>query len=44
VLYARAGLTDRASEELGAFAAAHPGDRQAQALWRSVTSCWQTRN
>jgi hypothetical protein len=42
VLYARAGLVGHAVEELGAYAATHPGDLKAQALWRSVES-WERR-
>lgn len=41
VLYARTGIVDLAAGELRAFAAAHPRDRQAEALSRSVAA-WQT--
>jgi hypothetical protein len=42
ILSARAGLADVAEAELAAYAAAHPNDRAAQSLWRSVQD-WPAR-
>jgi hypothetical protein len=41
VLYAEAGVVDRAESELHAHAEAHQHDERALALWRSVAA-WQT--